>query len=176
MSLLRLFFLINIAIACLPLFRPTDNCEDIPLTPAQRNMLGLPPMSRPATPQEEKQYLTPPRYSRSTTPTGRSISGTPRSASGSPYSPAIRNSGGGSPHSGAMSGFKGSGNESGRRRTSGSPLALGGNDMDGPFGSSMTPTKSGKASVGLNSKWLYEKGRRSSGGLAGFGGGGSVFM
>lgn len=70
--------------------------------------------------------------------------------------------------------------------------------MDG-FGSSVfggstgTPTKSngattttpvGKASVGLNSKWLYEKGRgspRSGGGsgggsgFAGFGGGGSVF-
>jgi nucleoporin POM34 len=52
--------------------------------------------------------------------------------------------------------------------------------LEGELGAVGTPTKSGKASVGLNSKWLYEKGRGSprasfGAGLEGWGGGGSVF-
>lgn len=54
---LQIVLLINMAITLSPLFRRPDACEDIPLTPQQRHALGLPPMSRPATPQEEAQYF-----------------------------------------------------------------------------------------------------------------------
>jgi nucleoporin POM34 len=67
--------LLNILIATLPLWRKPDACEDVPLTPRQRSLLGLPPMTRPATPHEQEQYVTPPRFSRSaTTPTSRTSS------------------------------------------------------------------------------------------------------
>ncbi|TKA73807.1 hypothetical protein B0A55_05532 [Friedmanniomyces simplex] len=190
---LRLFFALNITLAFAPLLKPKDNCDDVPLTPSQRQLLGLPPMSRPATPQEQQQYVTPPRYSRSTTPqsntsslranaSGSPLSGRPlesstsqlrqRSVSGSPgpgQSPLIY---------GLRSGGGGGGSGGGGRRTSFQSSPLSTPEFDAA-GSISTPTKSGKASVGLNSKWLYEKGRgspRSSfGGLGGFGGGGSVF-
>ena len=194
--LLRLFALLNIGLACYPLVRGKDNCEDIPLTPAQRFHLGLPPMTRSATPQEQEQYVTPPRYSRSTTPQ----SGTPSSmraiASGSPLngrgSPldggSLRRSVSGSPFGSQQqrpsplggSGFRSPAGGDRRRlsfqSTLSSPITTAEFDAVGSIG---TPTKSNKASVGLNSKWLYEKGRASPrasvGGLAGFGGTGSVF-
>nr|POE72861.1 nucleoporin pom34 [Quercus suber] len=164
MLLLRLFFLFQIATALAPWFRKQDLCEDVPLTPAQRAMLGLPPMSRPATPSEKEQYVTPPRYSRSGTPrsSGSSslraqVSGSPLSGRGTPMKPGtsffdIT----GSP----SSAFRGSGE---RRRlsyttTQSSPLGI--SDFDAT-GSVNTPTKSNKASVGLNNKWLYEKSRSS---------------
>jgi nucleoporin POM34 len=55
-----LIFLFNIAVASLPLLRGPDNCNDIPLTPGQRKLLGLRPSDQPATPGSE--YITPPRY------------------------------------------------------------------------------------------------------------------
>ncbi|KAI7258597.1 hypothetical protein KC345_g10524 [Hortaea werneckii] len=224
--LLRAFLTLNIALSLAPLFRPQDPCDDIPLTDSQRYHLGLPPRTRLATPMEEKNYVTPPRYSRNSTPQSDRASlrmfasesplGT-RSAGASPLDRSLggRGSLGGSPFAspsqcpsplgGRQSAVAAGMNSSPRRRSSfqgatqrGSPLS-GFNDLDG-FGSSLfggsstgTPTKSngatttpvGKASVGLNSKWLYEKGRgspRSGGGgsgsgsgFAGFGGGGSVF-
>ena len=169
---------------------------------------------------EEKEYITPPRYSRnsSTPQSDRGGNGTRLFASESPLG---TRSAGGSPLDSSLRGGRGSlgGSPFGtssqrpspRQRSSFQGLTqrsspLGGlNDLDG-FGSSLlggstgTPTKSsgtttttpvGKASVGLNSKWLYEKGRgsprsgggggggggsgSSSSGFAGFGGGGSVF-
>ncbi|KAI7668855.1 hypothetical protein KC322_g16377, partial [Hortaea werneckii] len=66
--LLRAFLTLNIALSLAPLFRPQDPCDDIPLTDSQRYHLGLPPRTRPATPMEEKDYVTPPRYSRNSTP------------------------------------------------------------------------------------------------------------
>ncbi|KAI7665945.1 hypothetical protein D0864_13353 [Hortaea werneckii] len=220
--LLRAFLTLNIALSLAPLFRPQDPCDDIPLTDSQRYHLGLPPRTRPATPMEEKNYVTPPRYSRNSTPQSdraslrlfasdsplgtRSAGASPldRSLGGSPFaSSSQRPSPLGGRQSAAAAAAAGM-NSSPRRRSSfqgatqrGSPLG-GLNDLDG-FGSSVfggstgTPTKSngattttpvGKASVGLNSKWLYEKGLwspRSGGGsgggsgFAGFGGGGSVF-
>ena len=166
--LLRAFLLLNIALACRPLLRKADTCEDIPLTPAQRQLLNLPPLSRPATPQEKDQYITPPRYSRSATPnsslrvavsdsplSGRS-STTPldfrspqRGSSGSPLTP-----------SGAERrrlSYNNNNNPSSRS----SPLSTSEFDAAGLLA---TPTKVGqRASVGLNNKWLYERGRGSSG-------------
>ncbi|KAI7578303.1 hypothetical protein KC343_g21409, partial [Hortaea werneckii] len=156
------------------------------------------------TPQSDRASL---RLFASDSPLGtRSAGASPldRSLGGSPFaSSSQRPSPLGGRQSAAAAAAAGM-NSSPRRRSSfqgatqrGSPLG-GLNDLDG-FGSSVfggstgTPTKSngattttpvGKASVGLNSKWLYEKGLwspRSGGGsgggsgFAGFGGGGSVF-
>ncbi|KAK3640491.1 hypothetical protein LTR56_011829 [Elasticomyces elasticus] len=186
--ILRLFFAMNLIIGFAPLLKPKDNCDDVPLTPSQRQLLGLPPMSRPATPQEQQQYVTPPRYSRSTTPqsntsslraqtSGSPLNGRPLESSTSQLG---RRSVSGSPGMGGASplAYGGLRSNSGARRTSFQSSPLSTPEFDAA-GSISTPTKSGKASVGLNSKWLYEKGRgspRSSfGGLGGFGGGGSVF-
>ncbi|KAK3117461.1 hypothetical protein LTR53_001148 [Teratosphaeriaceae sp. CCFEE 6253] len=188
--IIRLFFATNIVLAFSPLLRPKDNCDDIPLTPSQRQLLGLAPMTRPATPQEQQQYTTPPRYSRSTTPqsnrsslrgnaSGSPLSGTPLDSS----TLQLRRSVSGSPGPSPLNyGLKPNAVGGSGRRTNfqSSPLSTPEFDAAGSVG---TPTKSGKASVGLNSKWLYEKGRASPrgsprgsfGGFGGFGGGGSVF-
>jgi nucleoporin POM34 len=193
---IRSVFLFNASLASLPLLRTPDACEDVPLTPQQRQLLGLPPMSRPATPQEKVQYVTPPRFSRSNTPrsagntgmlkegsdsplSGRgtpndSGNGTPLRApnSGSPYnSPAPYRSfsGSGGP------GGSGSGAESTRRRlsytnTRSSPLTV------SEFESMGQGTPSKRASVGLNNKWLYEKGRAGPKASPGGGRMGSLFI
>lgn len=168
--------------------------------------MGLPPMSRPATPQEEAQYVTPPRYSRSATPRSSFGSagsladslrvqarGSPLSGRGSPFDGSVsvnspfgstrRGSGSGSPFSASpLKDKMFSNSELGRRGSLGSSMgrrgSLGssrGSPMGGDFDNLSSPAKSGRASVGLNSKWLYQKGRASPG-LAGNGWGtGSVF-
>ncbi len=98
---LQLVPVLNIALALLPLLRKKDDIEDIPLTPAQRRLLGLPPSSNPATPGSK--FSTPPRYSRTpsisaSVGSNRSYASSPLSGkgspatgarlSGSPYSPA----------------------------------------------------------------------------------------
>jgi nucleoporin POM34 len=184
------------AITLSPLFRKPDACEDIPLTPQQRHALGLPPMSRPATPQEEAQYVTPPRYSRSATPRSSFGSagsfadslrvqarGSPLSGRGSqldasfnsPFGSTRRGSGSGSPYSASPLKDKiFSNSEVGRRGSLGSSSR--GSPMGGDFDPmSSTGAKSGRASVGLNSKWLYQKGRASPGLVGNGWGTGSVF-
>lgn len=141
-------------------------------------------MSRPATPQEKEQWITPPRYTRSRSatpqspasslraqasgsPTSGSMFGTPsqhREGSGSPFSPQNYSPSSLTPLRSGVAGGE-------RRRLSytarGSPL--GASEFDGStagatgFGgaaeSTSTPTRKGnRASVGLNNKWLYEKG------------------
>jgi nucleoporin POM34 len=179
---LQAFSLFNIAMATTPLFRKQDPCDDIPLTPAQRQLLGLPPSSRPATPQEKEQWITPPRYSRSASATPRSSSSSLRAeVSGSPIPPpsaagAVTFGSGGRRQSGSP--LTPSGVEERRRlsQNRNSPLSI--SEFDAA-GSVSTPTKvNQRASVGLNSKWLYEKGRASPTGsrLSGSGWGtGSVF-
>ncbi|KAF2170965.1 hypothetical protein M409DRAFT_63971 [Zasmidium cellare ATCC 36951] len=174
----RLLLLVNIGVATAPLWRTPDACEDIPLTPSQRELMGLPPMSRPATPQEKEQYVTPPRFSRSNTPRSASssvraeVSGSPLSGRGtpldntgsflrtSPFDSQRRTSGSLSPLA-AGSALKSGGSE--RRRLSytsnrSSPLSVSEFDSSGSL---QTPTKGTKSSMGLNNKWLYEKGRGS---------------
>ena len=211
--LLRVFTLLNVFLALTPLFRPKDACEDIPLTPAQRHHLGLPPMTRPATPQEESGWVTPPRYSRSGTPASSSTSSvrgvsdsSPLGGRGNntPLESSVRRSVSGSPYGGALqqrasplpSSFRNNNNSGGdgsRRLSFQSSFVTGPSELE-QAGSSYgigTPTRTGKqASVGLNSKWLYERGRGSprgsprgsgvgfgggSGFGTGFGGSGSVF-
>jgi nucleoporin POM34 len=154
---------VNIVNAFLPLIRRyyPDDIADIPLTPSQRTSMGLKPSASAQTPGSSyasPAYVTPPRYSRSTPRSSFSNqserplmgSGSPvaslgRSTSSTSYSPALGSSankrasyGGGSPFNNSLFGDSGS--------------------SAGPG----TPTPStGKASVGLNNKWLYEKRRDS---------------
>lgn len=159
-------------------------------------------MSRPATPAEEAQYVTPPRFSRTGTPRGSgsgsssvrvNASGSPGVGSGSPLSPfpsvggQQRRRSSGSPLTPSGSGIAGGRRSSFGLRSSplGGAAGFGGSEFD----VSGTPTKvvgNPRASVGLNNKWLYEKGRASpssgsgSGAQSGFMGGsgwgtGSVF-
>ncbi|CZT43189.1 uncharacterized protein RSE6_03187 [Rhynchosporium secalis] len=165
--ILQLMFLFNIFMACMPLVRTSDDVSDIPLTPAQRKLLGLPPSSAPPTPGS--QYVTPPRYAR-TTPVGGSpgarggYSGSPLSGKGSPNGSSI-----GMPFSPSSSPLlqkaMGGGINGGRRASYGSPSPLGpsllrGSGLETPGSPTPAPKTGG---VGLNSKWLYDKGRRNSG-------------
>lgn len=144
--------------------RPKDDFSDIALTSEQREILGLPPTTKPPSPSSK--ICTPPRYSR--TP---SLAGSPASVASSTFSyRGGSNNGspiGGSPmaaspllHKAVMGPTKGA-----RRSSLGSPsgfarsavVGLGG---EGPKTPSPAPTK--RASLGLTNKWLYEKGRRSS--------------
>jgi nucleoporin POM34 len=156
--------LANMALAMLPLFRARDDLDDIPLSSAQRKLLGLPPSSRPATPNAAG-YSTPPRYTKTPSVGGsvasnRSYNSSPLSGKGSPapYSPTA-----------SPSKYMGSLGSSGNRRSSfGTSTSLGA----GPAAASSlfsdpaspSPSAGKRTSVGLNNKWLYERGRRSSSG------------
>lgn len=170
---LQVFFVFNITMACSPLFRVRDEIEDIPLTPSQRALLGLKPSSAPLTPGQS--YITPPRYARSSTP--RLSASAQRLASGSPLSQraaspssldrsALGQSKGasGSPYASPLMQKALGGASTARRLSYGSsPLDI----SNGVGALPATPTTglaSGKASVGLNSKWLYERGRGSPSG------------
>lgn len=170
--LLQLVPFAKILLACLPLVRARDNLNDIPLTGAQRKLLGLQPAS--AAPTPEAGFSTPPRYSRTPSLAGSvgsrgSFASSPLSGrgspmlqgtmggSGSPYSPS------GSPlHSKSSNGL---GFSNGRRSSLGSGNPFGVSSGTSLFSDPGSPSPSGgkRMTVGLNSKWLYEKGRRSSG-------------
>jgi len=166
---LNVIFVFNIIMACRPLFRTRDDISDIPLTPGQRKLMGLPPSSAPPTPGS--QYITPPRYARTPTPLSGSpgskgnYSRSPLSGKGSPTSESVS----GSPFSPGASPLLqkaiGGGLNGNRRHSYGSPSPL------GPGASRVnvpetpgTPSPIAKGvNVGLNSKWLYDKTRRNSG-------------
>lgn len=172
----------NIFVACLPLVRGPDDMADIPLTPAQRKLLGLPPSSRPAAP--DTTYNTPPRYARTPSiagSTGRaSASTSPLSANGGSPTGARVN---GSPYSPIASPLlhKAVGYSPKRSFSQGSQSPLNTSNFNTStlnasttsFNSSVfsetpaTPSPPGgkKISVGLNNKWLYERSRRNSGNI-----------
>lgn len=167
---LQLVLIFNIFVAFMPLIRAKDEITDIPLTPAQRRLLGLPPTSAPPTPGSS--YVTPPRYARTPTPMNSSpgsrdhYSDSPLSRKGSPNSGSIS----GSPFSPAASPLLhkaiGGGLNGTRRQSYGSASPLGpgasrANILDTP--GTPSPTVAKGVNVALNSKWLYEKGRRNSG-------------
>jgi nucleoporin POM34 len=157
--LIRALLLLNVVAAFYPLFFKKDQLLDIPLTPSQRALLGLDPTLTPPL-QPGSQYITPPRYT-STPRSGRSFSSnysaspSPLGNNGSPFSP--------SPSPLLQKAVAG-----GRRSISGSPLAASGNgkSLMSSFGMPSTPSPTGGkgASVGLNNRWLYERGRGSPGG------------
>ncbi|KAG6006230.1 hypothetical protein E4U21_007193 [Claviceps maximensis] len=160
---------VQIVLACLPLVRAKDDLADIPLTAAQRKLLGLSPSSAPPTP--DAQFSTPPRYSRTPSIAGSvgsrgSYSGSPLSGRGSPN---LQGSWGatGSQYSSLSSpllqkNLAGFGNT--RRSSFGSisPFAQSTASNMCPDPGSPSPSAGKRTSVGLNSKWLYERGRRSS--------------
>lgn len=175
-ALIRLVFVVNIAIAFGPLIRRyyPDDIADIPLTPSQRASMGLKAgVATPHTPGSayaSPNYVTPPRYQRSTPRsagysqadfTSQSpLTGSPRagfatSSSNSPFSPNAT----GSPlFQKALAG----GGATKRLSYGGSPMnsSLFGDSSSSALPSTPTPA-TGKASVGLNNKWLYEKRRDS---------------
>jgi len=174
---IRLFYwgfwllgLYNVTVALLPLVKNKDELTDIPLTPSQRSLLGLDPSATPP-PTPDTKYITPPRYPRSPTP--RNIS--PATRNNSAYStPVARSPSYGREQSdsptGSLWGQKSMGRKeyTARRSSYGSPSPLGpgfggreGSILGAP--STPSPTTGRGASVGLNSKWLYNKGRSSSG-------------
>lgn len=169
---IRLLLLLNIVIALLPLFRRylKDDITDIPLTPSQRQAMGLNPNASPTpTTPGSGNYVTPPRYQKSTPRSSLSNQGD-RTASGSPLSGSQRGNLGKSSSNSPFSPSSGSplfqrAVSSSSRRMSfdrQSPLS---NSLFGESSSSNTPStptpSTGRASVGLNNKWLYEKGRPS---------------
>ncbi|KAI4864613.1 NPCC-domain-containing protein [Hypoxylon rubiginosum] len=170
----------NIGTSLLPLARHKDDFSDIPLTPSQRKLLGLPPSSAPPTPGSV--YNTPPRFSR--TPSISGSAGSKRSFSSSPRSP-FSNQGSPVASSGSANpGVLGLPSSpllqkamNGARRSSlgslGSPSPLGASTGASFYGGvpdspSPTPAAAKRSTVGLNNKWLYERGRdrRSSSGNA----------
>lgn len=165
--ILCLILIYNITTALLPLVKTKDDLSDIPLTPTQRALLGLDPNATPPlTPGT--QYITPPRYPRSPTPrnispASRSISNTPQSRKGSP-SFGRESSDSPSP---LWQKTIGNGRDTLRRNSYGSPSPLGpGNNDRSILGAPNTPSPAtGRGpTVGLNNKWLFDKGRASSGG------------
>ncbi|KAI1391435.1 NPCC-domain-containing protein [Hypoxylon trugodes] len=170
--------LFNIGTNLLPLVRPKDDLSDIPLTPGQRRLLGLPSCNAPPTPGSV--YSTPPRYAR--TPSISGSAGSKRSFSSSPRSPASNyGSPNGNGGSGGFSGLASPGSPllqkamNGARRSSlgslGSPSPMGqstGSFFGVPDSPTPNPSAGKRSTVGLNSKWLYERGRdrRSSSGNA----------
>ncbi|KAF4469721.1 nuclear pore complex component [Fusarium albosuccineum] len=161
--ILQLIPFVNIGIACLPLIRPKDDLSDIPLTAAQRKLLGLQPTS--ALPTPDAKFSTPPRYSRAPSIAGSvgsrgSYNSSPLSGRGSPQVQGSTGSPLGSPL------FQKSVNNfgHGRRSSIGSTSPFAASSSANLFSdpSSSSPSGGKRTSVGLNNKWLYEKGRRSS--------------
>jgi nucleoporin POM34 len=169
--LVRLAFAVNILLAFLPLARRyyPDDLADIPLTPSQRASMGLKadvrPPQTPGSQFASPNYVTPPRYQRATPRsasfdrssqpplTGSPRAGLAKSTSNSPFSPSANTA---SPLFQKALG----GSATKRLSYGGSPLS---SSLFGESSSSTapgTPTPStGKASVSLNNKWLYEKKR-----------------
>lgn len=168
--LIRLVFIANVVYAFAPLVRRyyPDDIADIPLTPSQRASMGLKSgVHAPGTDFASPNYVTPPRYQRSTPRSGSfssqpergsqsPITGSPRasmgrSTSNSPFSP---NNTGSPMFQRALS--------ASQRLSYGSPMS---SSLFGDSSSSATPgtptPSTGKATVGLNNKWLYEKRRDS---------------
>lgn len=168
--------------ACLPLVRPKDELSDIPLTATQRKLLGLNPAL--VTTTLDAKFSTPPRYSRTPSIAGSvgsraSYNGSPLEARGSsvPFPPSQSFAGSvsqfspnpmGSPLLQSVNGT------SHRRPSFGSPSSFSSSFNGGNFGASTSsnifsdpaspsPSAGKRTSIGLNNKWLYEKGRKSPG-------------
>ncbi|KAI4236660.1 MAG: hypothetical protein L6R40_006102 [Gallowayella cf. fulva] len=170
----------NIVVDLWPLYKGHDNISDISLTPSQRALLGLDPNATPP-PTVGAQYITPPRYARSPTP--RNDSGTSNrsrhsSAGKTPFSHQDQGSQSSlfgsseNPFSPSASplwqkSMLGNGRDTRRRSSLGTPSPLGPGKDSGSLWMPHTPSPTagrGQATrVGLNNRWLYERGRTSSG-------------
>ncbi|KAL7936740.1 nuclear pore complex component domain-containing protein [Trichoderma chlorosporum] len=179
--LAQLLPFIQIGMACLPLIRPKDELSDIPLTATQRKLLGLDPSVIAPTP--DAKFSTPPRYSRtpsiaSSVGSRPSYPGSPLEGRGNSFSNSLNQS-----LAGSLPQFSPIGspllqnvNSMNHRKSSfGSPGSFGdslgvnfgastsSNIFDPSSPSPSSPSGGKRTSIGLNNKWLYEKGRRPSG-------------
>ena len=157
----------NVCQALVPLFRRKDNLSDIDLTATQRSLLGLDPNATPpATPTT--RYVTPPRYARSTTPRSGTPSSRGSSAAGSPLtykaSPSMRQaSGSPSPQVNSLW-QRAVGNSGSRRNSFGVSSSTGTPLKESSIFAPQTPSPIGRSSgLPISSKWIYYKGRSSSG-------------
>lgn len=170
--LLSMVFLYNIGFALLPLFRAKDEITDIPLTPAQRKLLGL--AQQPQTSSPSSVYSTPPRYARTMSASPASAGhGSSRRGERDMESPLSRRgsplaAGSSSPNASPLFHKAVNGNRDELART-GSAFGLGSSVMSGggspspsPLGTRGTAGTGKSASVGLSQKWIYDK-RRNSG-------------
>ncbi|KAG5955056.1 hypothetical protein E4U58_007291 [Claviceps cyperi] len=164
---LQLIPFIQIGLACLPLLRAKDDITDIPLTAAQRELLGLCPLPDP--PKPDAKFDTPPRYSRTPSLVGsvgsrRSYASSPLSGRGSPIMMGSFGASG-SQYSPVASPLSQKGPSGLRRSSFGSPSSFAQSTSSNLFSDPGSPSPSAgkRTSVGLNSKWLYERARRSSG-------------
>lgn len=176
--------LAQILLACSPLLRARDDMTDIPLTAAQRKLLGLEPAPpSPANNNPDLKFSTPPRYSRTPSSIAGSVgsrgsyTNSPLSGRGAGSGSPFQNSGGhGSPFSppiespllqrtGSLFGGSLNNNSNNNRRSSSSGSPFSASTAVNFLGEPGSPSPAGgkRTSVGLNNKWLYEKGRRSSG-------------
>ncbi|CCU83013.1 nuclear pore complex component [Blumeria hordei DH14] len=157
---LQSIFFYNIVTACLPLFRQTDNLADIPLTPAQRKLLGLSPLATP--PKFNPEFSTPPRYARTSTPLSRSPIHRERNTGISTVERDNVISGGTSGSQFSPLGRLSSSLNSNRRSSTGFSSFGPGFNISQEIPGSPTPSHL-KGSVPLNNKWLYDRGRKNSG-------------
>lgn len=169
---IRLLLLINILLSLrptIPYLSKRDELTDIPLTPSQRALLGLnpsaPSTSTSGTPEQLANYITPPRYRRtsgtstpnSSTFTGRrSISA---NYSGSPLSASRANLGfSPSPQSQSPSNFN--------RRSSSSIAAMVPNDFDHSYNPNRSISNfamsANTSSLGRSQSLRDREGRRGS--------------
>lgn len=176
LNILSLLSLFNIVISLYPLVMKKDNLDDIALTPSQRALLGLDPNATPpVTPTT--QYITPPRYPRTSTPRTRSPGSRSGSNSGSPLSwkpspspgPPRSESPFSPPAIPIWQKNFGDSRDATRRRSYGSPSPLGdlgrGWKDSSVLGAPSTPSPSAGrgSSVPLNNRWLYERGKITPG-------------
>ncbi|KAI9707619.1 MAG: hypothetical protein M1836_000580 [Candelina mexicana] len=173
---IRLLAAFNILAALYPLLCRKDDLSDIPLTPTQRSLLGLDPSITPVS-TPDAQFFTPPRYARSSTPRRGTPGSRSSSYAGSPFEgkgslPSGRTKGESSFSPSANPWLQRSlvGGSRGleRRGSYGSPSPLGASTLDMDTSvlgvpSTPSPTSGKGASVGLNSRWLYERARSSPG-------------
>lgn len=78
---IRLLFIFNSSQCLWRLLRPADDFSDIALTPVQRKLLGLKPDTPLSASVRPDQFITPPRYPKSTPP---SIASSPLLGNSSP--------------------------------------------------------------------------------------------
>ncbi|KAI5780826.1 nuclear pore complex component-domain-containing protein [Geopyxis carbonaria] len=134
---LRMLFIWNIAESLFRLVRAPDDFSNVALTPDQRKLLGLNPNTPISPIIKSTDYVTPPRYTKST-PTSRASSPLPTGSS----SPTLQ-------RKAALNG----GSMAGQDITS--PMRMPRALWNSP--ASPSPTKKSGSSITPSNRWAYEK-------------------
>ena len=144
---LRMLFLWNIGSVVLLFFRGPDDFSDIALTPEQRKLFGLSPSTSRSLSADPKNFITPPRYTKST-PTSRAASPLPGNTSPTTQRKAALNSSQGTGLGGYVPDTP---------SPLGSPLRPGGGGKL-LWGSPRSPSSGGGSSITPSNRWAYERG------------------